>query len=168
MSAELQQRRMNIAQRWPSMLSCALLIGVAVMGVATAVGQDRAYVLRDEQVPAKVDILALSTSVTVAFNRAEVYLAVVSTDGGAARLAKLVDSYSPDGNPILRSVLVERRQLRMTLIRKPECDSLARSFFLSSGDENIFDVSSRSELLSRGADMLPCFTVIHAATRLGK
>jgi hypothetical protein len=168
MSIEWQQRRMNIAQRWPSMLSSALLIGLAVIGVATAVGQDRAYVLRAEQVRAKVDILALSTSVTVAFNRAEVYLAVVSTDGGGAQLAKLVDSYSPDGNPILRSVLVERRQLRMTLIRKPECDSPARSFFLSSGDTNIFDVSSRSELLSRGAAMLPCFTVIHAATRLGK
>ena len=174
MSTKLQQTNVNVAksarlrcfQRWSSNLCGPILLVLSLVGVRTALGQNRAYIVPASPVAARVNILALSDSVSVYTSRQEIYLATVSTHDQTYHLAKLVDSYSSDGNPILKSVLIEHRQLRMTLVRNPECDSTARRFFLSPDDTNIFDLSTRGELLDHDADRIPCFSVIHAATHL--
>jgi hypothetical protein len=98
----------------------------------------------------------------------EVYLANASFKDNAQLLTKLVDTYPSSGSPILRAVLMEHRALEMTLIRNPECDVTAHTFFLGSGDRNIFDQRTRSTLSERASESVPCFTVIHEATRLKK
>jgi len=145
-----------------------IVLVVIAACMTTASGQNAVYNVPVHPVIAAVKILALGNSVNVYTSREEIYLATVSTRRDNYQLAKLIDAYSSDGNPILRSFLIQHRQLRMALVRSPSCDSTARGFFLDAGDENIFDVSARSELLNNGADLIPCYTVIHAATRLSK
>ncbi len=175
MSINQQQSRASMAasktircSQFSATLSTAILLVSAVAGMATGLGQSTAYDVPVHPVTATVGVLALSDSVSVYTSREEIYLAIVSVRSRTNQLAKLVDSYPSYGNPILRSLLIEHRQLRMTLVRNPECDSTGRRFFLGPEDANIFDVSTRSELLDHDADTIPCFTVIHSATRLSK
>lgn len=83
-------------------------------------------------------------------------------------MAKLMDTYSADGSPILASVLAERRPLLMTLSRNPECDAAGGSFLLGGPDAKIFDPRAAAALRAHASDVLPCFTVDHEATRLAK
>jgi hypothetical protein len=174
MSIRLQKTNVNVTkslwvrcfQRRSSTLCGAILLVLSLVGVTTASGQDRAYIFPASPVAARVNVLALGGSVRVYTSREEIYLASVSTHERTYHLAKLVDSYSSDGNPILKSVLIEHRQLRMTLVRNPQCDTTGRRFFLSLDDTNIFDLSTRSHLLDHDADIIPCFLVIHEATHL--
>jgi hypothetical protein len=83
-------------------------------------------------------------------------------------MAKLVDAYPSIYFPIQRSVLADRHLLRMTLVRNPDCDSIGKSFFLAADETNIFDPSARSALNDQASERIPCFNVIHDATRLAK
>ena len=175
MSFNKQQRTTSVAAsksirctQFRATPSTVILLVLAATCMATAFGQSVIYDVPVRPVTAAVNILALGNSVSVYTSREEIYLATVTTRGSTYQLAKLIDAYSSDGNPILRSLLIERRQLRMALVRNPGCDSTARRFFLSAGDENIFDVGTRSQLLDHDAKLIPCFTVIHSATRLSK
>jgi hypothetical protein len=176
MSIDLQQNRVHPTElvlvhnnkSTPVWICGLLLIAFAAVGVTPSVAQSHAFFPPTKQVNANVNVLALSTSVNVTWNRAEVYLATVSTPGGAPQLAKLVDSYSPDGAPILRSLLIEHRLFHMALVRNPDCDATARRFFLAPGDADIFDVSARGDLLDHDAEVIPCFSVIHSATSIRK
>lgn len=158
----------SLQNRWFVKANIVILLTTAHIGVMPALGQNAAFDGPIRSSVATVSILALSNSVSVYSAREEIYLATVSSYGRTFPLAKLVDSYLTAGYPIPRSVMIDHRQLRMVLVRNPECDSIARSFFLSSEEKNIFERSTRNELLEHNADSIPCFTVIHAATRLKK
>ena len=148
--------------------TCVLLIALAAVGESVVSAQNPAYDFRAKPQTYAVGILAISTSVHQGSGNQEVYLADVSHKGTTHQLAKLVDTYPSNGRPILRLVLAERRLLQMTLIRNPECDSTGQSFFLGTGDANIFDVKTRRTLQDHSSEMIPCFAVVHEATRLTK
>jgi len=56
----------------------------------------------------------------------------------------------------------------MKLTRNPECDATGQNFFLAPGDSNIFDAGIRSALVDQSTGTIPCFNVVHDATRLAK
>jgi hypothetical protein len=145
-----------------------LLIALAAVGESFVSAQNPAYDFRAKPQTYAVGILAISTSIHWGSGNQEVYLAEVRNKGNAHQLAKLVDTYPSIGRPILRLVLMERHLLQMTLIRNPECDSTGQSFFLGTGDANIFDAETRRTLQDHSSDTIPCFTVVHDATRLTK
>jgi hypothetical protein len=98
----------------------------------------------------------------------EIYLADINIKGNAHQMVKLVHTYPSMALPIQRSVLEDRHLLRMKLTRNPECDATGQSFFLAPGDSNIFDASTRSVLNDQATGKIPCFNVVHDATRLAK
>jgi hypothetical protein len=152
----------------PRYWTCVLLIALAAVGEAFASAQNPAYELRAKRQRSAVGILAISTSVHQGSGNQEVYLADVVHEGNMHQLAKLVDTYPSSGRPVLRLILAERHLLQMTLIRNPECDSTGQSFFLGTGDANIFDAETRRILQDRSSETIPCFMVVHEATRLAK
>ena len=83
-------------------------------------------------------------------------------------MAKLVDAYPSLYFSIQRSILADRHLLRMILVRNQDCDSIGKGFFLAADDTNIFDPSARSALNDQASERIPCFKVIHDATRLAK
>lgn len=142
--------------------------GIAIVAATGAYAQSTAYDAPAKPAKAAVEVLALSASASVYLSREEIYLATVSVHGNTSQLAKLVDSYPEYGNPIMRSVLVDRSRLQMSLIRDLQCDTTGRDFFLIPGEANIFDTTTRSSLQAHSDDTIPCFTVVHADTRLAK
>jgi hypothetical protein len=160
--------RLRYSKKWSSVVRSTILIVLAVAGVAAAFGQNPAYDLRAKRKTLTVEILALSTTSHVPTSNQEVYLANLNAKGSTYQLVKLVDTYASAGSPILRSVLVDHHLLRMTLVRAPDCDSTGQDFFLSPGDANIFDASTRSSLQELTNAAIPCFTVVHTDTRLKK
>jgi hypothetical protein len=148
--------------------TCVLLVAFAVVGESFVSAQNPAYDFRVKPQTYAVGILAISTSVHQGSGNQEVYLADVSHKGNTHQLAKLVDTYPSSGRPILRLVLAERHLLQMTLIRNPECDSTGQGFFLGTSDSNIFDAETRRTLQDHSSETIPCFTVVHEATRLTK
>jgi hypothetical protein len=148
--------------------TCLLLIVLAVVGEAFASAENPAYDFLAKRQRSAVGILAISTSVHLGSGNQEVYLADVGHKGNTHQLAKLVDTYPSSGRPLLRLVLAERHLFQMTLIRNPECDSTGQNFFLGTGDANIFDAEARRILQDHSSETIPCFTVVHEATRLAK
>jgi hypothetical protein len=143
------------------------LITLALLGKTLAIAQNPVYNFVAKQQRAEVNILAISSSIHPAWGTGqEVYLANIRLKGNSIQLVKLVDTYSPDRLPILRSILIERHLLQMTLIRNPQCDSTGLNFFLESGETNIFDANTRTILNDHPTEMVPCFDVVHEATRL--
>ncbi len=136
-------------------------------GAIAVSAQNSVYDLKTKPQKATVSILALSASVHAGSGSHQIYLADVSLKNDPHRLAKLVDN-AYGGLPILRSILVERRLLKMTLIRNPDCDTTGRNFFLQRDDTNIFDTATRTSLEEHAADTIPCFNVVHQDTRLAK
>jgi len=147
----------------------ALLIALSLMGTAYALCQNPVYELAAKQQTAMVTIMALSASVHAGTaNSEEVYLADVELNGRSHQLAKLVDTYSSSGIPIRRAILTERHLLRMRLLRNADCDATGQSFFIGTDDANVFDAATRDALKNNAAVTIPCFNVIHDATRLAK
>ena len=150
--------------RWITLL----LLSVMACGQALAQSRYSAYTVQTKPQHAIVQILAMSTSVHLGSGNQEVYLAEVSFKGGPVILAKLADEYSMSDQPILRSVLQDRRELRMTLSRTPECDVTGDRFFLGQEESQIFSESARAALKSHSRVAIPCFNVRHSETRLRK
>jgi hypothetical protein len=155
--------------RWRAPIS-ALPIALTLMGATYAIGQNPVYELAAKPQSARVTIMALSDSshsAAYAGNQ-EVYLADIELKRGSHQLAKLVDTYPSAATPIRRAILTERYPLRMQLVRNEDCDTTGQSFFLGDDDANLFDASSRKVLKDNAAVRIPCFNVMHNATRLGK
>ena len=70
--------------------------------------------------------------------------------------------------PIRLAILTERHLLRMRLLRNADCDTTGQSFFLGTDDANLFDAGPRDALKDNAAVTIPCFNVVHDATRLAK
>jgi hypothetical protein len=138
-------------------------------GTMDALAQNPVYDASANRQSAEVKILAISSSIEAgAGGSQEIYLADVRFGASTHQMAKLVDAHPRHYSPILRSVLVSRHLLRMTLVRDPNCDSTGKDFFLAPGDSNIFDPSTRSILNDQASEVIPCFLVIHEDTRLAK
>lgn len=148
-----------------------LLLGSLVLGTTplSAGGQNPVYSAHHKAQSAAVSVMALGSSVHHGFagNR-DVYLARIQIKGQDAQIAKLVDSYPSSDAPIRRSILIERRSLRMMLLRDEECDSPGKQFFLGNDESNIFDTASRDALKQASGENLTCFQIVHEATRLPK
>ena len=143
----------------------AALLFVLPLGLAA---QNPVYLTPAKGVTAKVSIMALGTGVHQAFaGNQETYLADVALKDGHA-MARLIDLYSGSGDPIRRSLLIDRKQFQMQLIRKPSCDIVTDKFFLGSTDQNIFDTASRTALAQNPGAVLPCYLVVHDKTKLVK
>ena len=66
-----------------------------------------------------------------------------------------------------QALLREHRTLQMELIRYEQCDVKAQEFFLPNDPDMVFDANVRTEL--NGAEtIIPCYRVVHDATRLAK
>jgi hypothetical protein len=142
---------------------------LTLLGGTGAVAENPVYDFTAKQQKAEVSILAISSSVhSGASGNQEIYLAEIVLKGTAHQMAKLVDAYPSIYFPIQRSVLADRHLLHMTLVRNPDCDSTGKTFFLAAGDTNIFDPSTRSALNDQASEKIPCFYVVHDATRLAK
>lgn len=145
-------------------LAAALLL-VLPLGLAA---QNPVFTTPTKNLTAKVSIMAISTSVRQEFaGNQDVYLADVTLKDGH-QTARLIDLYSGNGSPIRRSILVDRKQLLMHLVRKPSCDIPSSKFFLGRTDYDIFDTASREALTATPDATLPCYLVIHDKTRLAK
>jgi hypothetical protein len=155
--------------RWKAVIP-ALPIALTLMGATYAIGQNPVYELAAKPQSARVTIMALSASLHSAAyaGNQEVYLADIELKGGSHQLAKLIDAYPSAARPIRRAILAERYPLRMRLFRNEDCDTTGQSFFMGDDDANLFDASSRKVLKDNAAVTIPCFTVVHNATRLGK
>jgi hypothetical protein len=139
------------------------------LGATGAIAENPVYDFTAKQQKAEVSILAISSSVhSGAGGNQEIYLANIVLRGGAHQMAKLVDAYPSLYFSIQRSILTDRHLLRMTLVRNTTCDSIGKGFFLEPDDTNIFDPSARSALNDQASERIPCFKVIHDATRLAK
>lgn len=145
-------------------LSLALVLLRASCGFA----ENPVYDYAAKHQKAEVSVLAISSSIHQSSGNQEIYLADIHLNGTAHQMAKLVDVYPPMDMPIQRSVLIDRHVLRVTLTRNPECDATGQSFFLALGDSNIFDASTRSALNQQASEKIPCYNVLHGATRLAK
>lgn len=144
-------------------------LALLLLGTGVVTAQNPVYNFSAKPHMAEVRILAISSSAhTGVSGNQEIYLAEVHFKGNTLAMAKLVDAYQSTGVAIRRSVLMDRHVLRMTLVRNPDCDSTGKSFFLPADASNIFDAGTRSALSDQGAENIPCFVVIHAATRLAK
>lgn len=148
----------------------AFVIAIAVFSAygAKTFAQSSVYYVKESAHRADVNILAISSSVHLGSGSQEVYLADVSFQKGAPQLAKLVDMYSANGYPVRQALLREHRALQMELIRQEQCDVKGREFFLPSDPDMAFDLNVRVELKDRAEATIPCFLVIHDATRLAK
>lgn len=145
-----------------------LILLTIVITSSTQIGTTQNPVYYEKQVEQKatVSILAISSSIHFASGRQETYLADVLFKGNKHQLAKLVDLYPPDGYPVRLSLLHKRLALRMRLARHEQCDANAQEFFLSDDPGAIFDLSIRAQLASYADDAIPCYKVVHKATRL--
>jgi hypothetical protein len=143
---------------------------LALVAATSAIGQNPVYESTAKPLSARVTIMALSASLHSAAyaGNQEVYLADIELKGGSHQLAKLVDTYPPAARPVRRAILAERYPLRMQLFRNEDCDTTGQRFFLGDDDSNLFDVSSRKVLKENAAVTIPCFDVIHDATRQEK
>lgn len=146
-------------------LATALLLALP-LGLTA---QNPVFTTPTRKLTAKVSIMAISTAVHQEFaGNQDTYLADVTLKDGH-QTARLIDLYSGNGSPIRRSILVERKQLVMHLIRKPSCDLPTANFFLGRTDYDVFDAGSRTLLDSSPADtIIPCYLVVHDKTRLAK
>ncbi len=145
-----------------------LPLALTLLGESGVFAENPVYDYAAKHQKAEVSVLAISSSIHQGSGNQEIYLADIHLNGTAHQMAKLVDVYLPMEMPIQRSVLIDRRVLRMTLVRTPECDATGQSFFLAPGDSNIFDASTRSALNQQASEKIPCFNVVHDATRLVK
>jgi hypothetical protein len=148
----------------------SIALGLFVIAANTYIGaQNSVYISATNEQKATVGVLAISSSVhTGAGGNQEIYLADVTVKGSSHQLAKLVDVYPSIDFPIQRSLLAERHPLQMTLIRDSQCNTTGQKFFLRSDDANIFDASTRRTLHDNATETIPCFRVLHNATRLAK
>jgi hypothetical protein len=152
--------------QWRASIPAVLILVAAI----STIGQNPVYEPEAKPLGARVTIMALSDSshsAAYAGNQ-EVYLANIELKRGSHQLAKLVDTYPSAATPIRRAILTERSPLRMRLVRNEDCDTSGQSFFLGDDDANLFDASSRKVLEDNAAVRIPCFDVMHNATRLGK
>ncbi len=133
-----------------------------------ASAQNPVYLHHAKPEHVQVMVLTVAASIRHGSGNQQIYLAEVTRGSGSPELAKLVDTYSGDGSPILSSLLAERHLFQMTLLRNPECDAAAESFFIGGAGAKIFDPETSTALRAHAADALPCFTVDHEATRLAK
>ena len=118
---------------------------------------------------ATVSIMALTSVVHRGFSGNEdIYLADIGFKQGEHELARLVDFYPASANPIQRSVLTERQNLKMRLTRTTNCDTPYKNVMVATREANIFDASVRTALSGQPDEVLPCFRVAHDATRLAK
>jgi hypothetical protein len=149
--------------------NCVVPLVLIFLGTGVVIAQNPVYNFAAKPHKAEVKVLAISSSTHsgVSGNQ-EIYLAEVRFKGTTLQIAKLVDTYQSTGFAIRRSVLTDRHLLRMTLVRNPDCDSTGESFFLPAGDSNVFDSSAGSALSERASENIPCFMVVHEATRLAK
>jgi len=130
--------------------------------------QNPVFFTPQKNVVAKVSIMAISTSVHQAFaGNQDTYLADVALKDGH-QTARLIDRYGGNGDPIRRSILLDRKQLVMHLIRKPSCDIVSSNLFLGRTDYDIFDTASRTALAQTPDAVLPCYYVVHELTKLAK
>jgi hypothetical protein len=130
--------------------------------------QNPVFFTPQKNVVAKVSIMAISTSVHQAFaGNQDTYLADVALKDGH-QTARLIDRYGGSGDPIRRSILLDRKQLVMHLIRKPSCDIVSSNLFLGRTDYDIFDTASRTALAQTPDAVLPCYYVVHELTKLAK
>jgi hypothetical protein len=150
------------------LLSIAVLpIVLTPIGKVSAIGQNPVYEPAAKPQSAKVTILALSASLHSVYTATqEVYLADVEFKGRSHQLAKLVDTYPSAEQPIRRAILTEHHPLRMQLFRNEDCDATGQSFFLGDNDANLFDANSRNLLKNDAGATIPCYNVMHNATRL--
>ena len=126
------------------------------------------FTVPTKKLTAKVSIMAISTSIHQAFaGNQDTYLADVALKDGH-ETARLIDRYSGNGDPIRRSVLVDRKQLVMHLVRYPGCDIPASKFFLGRTDYDVFDAASRTVLTEKPDAIIPCYHVVHDQTKLAK
>lgn len=144
----------------------SLAAALSLVAPLAAVAQNPVYTNPDKQIPAKVSIMAISTAVHQQFaGNQDTYLADVALKDGH-QTARLIDLYSGAGSPIRRSLLTERRQFVMYLIRKHSCDIPNTNFFLDQTGYNIFDTSAPQALAA--TPDVPCYMVVHDRTRLVK
>ena len=146
-------------------LLAAVFLAVSPLGL---LAQNPVYDIPAKGIVANVSIMAIGTSIHQAFaGNQETYLADVALKDGH-QTARLIDLYSGNGNAIRRSLLTDRREFVMRLIRKPSCDIAANKFFLGRTDYDIFDTASRTALAQNGDNPIPCYMVVHEATRLAR
>lgn len=142
----------------------ALLLALP-LGLAA---QNPVFTAPTKGVVAKVTIMAISSTVHQAFaGNQDTYLADVALKEGH-EMARVIDLYSGNGSPIRRSVLLDRKQLAMHLVRQPNCDIVSSKFFLGPTDYDVFDAASRSALSANPDAVLPCYRVVHDQTKLAK
>ncbi|SFR99836.1 hypothetical protein SAMN05421771_0422 [Granulicella pectinivorans] len=145
-----------------------LLAALALLLPLGLAAQNPVFVTPTKNVVAKVSIMAISTSIHQAFaGNQDTYLADVALKDGH-QTARLIDRYSGNGDPIRRSILTDRKQLVMHLIRKPSCDMVSSSFFLGRTDYDVFDTASRLALSQTPDAVIPCYLVVHDHTKLAK
>jgi hypothetical protein len=145
-------------------LAAALLIALPLSLFA----QNPVFTTPTKNVVAKVSIMAISTTIHQAFaGNQETYLADVSLKDGH-QTARLIDLYSGNGDPIRRSLLTDRKQFVMHLVRQPSCDIASNHFFLDRSDYNVFDTASRLALSQTPDAILPCYLIVHDKTRIAK
>jgi hypothetical protein len=150
---------------WNSVVPLTLMF----LGTGIVIAQNPVYNFSAKPHEAEVRVLAISSSVHLSLSGSqEIYLAEVRFKGNTVQMAKLVDAYPGAGFAIRRSVLEDRRLLRMTLVRDPDCDVTGKDFFLPADDSSIFDATTRASLAEQAAAKIPCFIVSHATTRLKK
>lgn len=125
------------------------------------------YDASTKPIKAVVNVLALSSVGRQAYaGNQDTYIAEIVIGHGATRLVKLVDRYPVYGYPIRHSILVDRRALRMRLLREDACDVSAAYVHTPLNEEDLFDKKLGSLLEAQGSETLHCYSVDHAATRL--
>ncbi len=151
--------------RSPSLLAVFLLIAPLAVRPQSSAFADRA-----KPRAATVSILALTSLAHTGFSGNEdIYLADVAFKQGDHQTLRLLDLYPAISNPIRRTLLADRRAFHMRLTRAPECDEPTRDILIATRDENIFDAGTRATLSNLPADApVPCYKVLHEATRLIK
>ncbi len=144
------------------------LFAVAICASATA--QNPVYAVRMRPLKTTIRIVALSSSARQVFaGSQDTYLAEIVGGGtDKAQIVKLVDRYPSYDTPIRRSVLEGQHLLKMRLWRDEGCDARADLVQLSLHQADAFNQDLVSKLSAHGAEVLPCFAIDHAATRLSK
>ena len=145
--------------------SFALLLAVAAPTFAA--NPNSAYYTAPQEIGAEVSILALSSTIRHGWSgNQEIYVADVSSKAASHRLARLVDIYPSDDQPIQFALLADRQILSMRLLRTPECDIPSAEIFLPADERFVFDAGARTSLKQHTGKLVPCFHVIHEATRV--
>ena len=139
---------------------------IAITGITFASGQNTVYDVRAKPIEARVNVMALSTSIHRAIGEDEdIYLGEVFFKSNQTQVAKLVDRYQ--GRAIRQALLEGQSMLTMRLTRSAECDSTGAGFFLGP-QSKLFSPDASKYLREHPADKISCFIVDHAATRLAK